>query len=60
MGWLKKLLGKDESHDKWLAAHPGKESTKSLPPSVDEEERARVRSHMEEEMDSASQKRNAP
>lgn len=58
MGWLKKLLGKEQTHEQWLAAHPGKESTKSAPPAVDHEEQARIRANMEAEMDASREKRN--
>ena len=58
MRWLKKLVGKEESHDDWLAKHPGKESKKHAPPPVDLEEEARVRSTMEAEMDEARERRD--
>ncbi|MBA4179033.1 MAG: hypothetical protein C0506_00435 [Anaerolinea sp.] len=57
MGWLKKLLGKEESREEWLAAHPGKESKKSEAPPVDLEQEARTRATMEGEMDAAREKR---
>ena len=50
MGWLKKLLGREVGHDEWLAAHPGKQSTKSGPPMVSEEDERATRSRMETEM----------
>lgn len=57
MGWLKKLLRREGGHDKWLAAHPGKESSKSGPPSISAEDEERTRSHMEREMDEQRSKR---
>ena len=58
MGWLKKLLGKEKTHDEWLATHPGKESKKSEAPPLDLEQEARTRAAMEGEMNSARQKRD--
>jgi hypothetical protein len=58
MGWLKKLLGREESHEEWLAKHPGKESTKSAPPAVDLDQEAATRARMEGEMDAARDRRD--
>ncbi|MEX0782886.1 MAG: hypothetical protein WD557_09565 [Dehalococcoidia bacterium] len=60
MGWLKKLLGREETHEEWLAKHPGKESSKSAPPMVDEEQEASTRARMEGEMDAARDRRDQP
>ena len=60
MGWLKKLMGKEQSHEEWLAAHPGKESAKSAPVAVDLEEQARIRKSMEAEMTTDRDKRASP
>jgi hypothetical protein len=57
MGWLKKLLRREETHEEWLAKHPGQESTKSVPRAVDEAEEAATRARMEGEMDSARERR---
>jgi hypothetical protein len=57
MGWLKKLLGREETHEEWLAKHPGKESTKSAPPMKDEAQEAATRARMEGEMDAARERR---
>ena len=60
MGWLKKLLGKEQTHEEWLAAHPDKASMKtSGDPIVSEEEAQRVRSTMEDEMATAQRKRES-
>ncbi len=57
MGWLKRVLGREHDHAKWLATHPGKESSKSAPPIVSAEEEGRTRAHMEHEMDDQRSKR---
>jgi hypothetical protein len=57
MSWLQKVLRREGDHDKWLAAHPGKEATKSAPPERSAEEEARVRATMEAEMESSRSKR---
>lgn len=59
MGWLKKLLGKEETREEWLAAHPGKESKKSEAPPIDLEQEARTRATMEGELNSAREKRDS-
>ncbi len=51
MRWLKNALGRERDHAKWLAAHPGKESSKSAPPIVSAEEERDTRARMEHEMD---------
>jgi hypothetical protein len=57
--WIKKLLGKEQTHEEWLAAHPGKGSTsKGAPGIVTPEEEARVRSQMEGELDAQRTKRD--
>lgn len=58
MRWLKKLLGKQQSHEDWLAEHPGKDSAKHEPPPVDHEQEARSRAKMEGELDDARKLRD--
>ena len=50
MGWLKKVLGKEQSHDDWLAAHPGKGSMAAPPAGVSPDEQAAMRGRMEKEL----------
>jgi len=57
MGWLKRVLGREGDHAKWLAAHPGKDSSKSAPLIVSEEEEHQTRSRMEHELDEQRSKR---
>jgi hypothetical protein len=59
MGFLRRLLGRERDHDKWLADHPGKDSKKSAPLAVDEEEQARVREHMEQDLQEARDERGS-
>jgi len=59
MRWLKKLFGKEQSHEDWLEAHPGKGSNKSAPPSVSAEDEAATRGRMEAELDRQREKRDA-
>lgn len=56
MGFLKKLLGKEKSHEEWLAAHPGKHSTSAPPPEASKEEAAATRARMEGELASDGRK----
>jgi len=58
MGWFKKLLGREQTHEEWLSAHPGKESSKGEAPSISSQEEARMRATMEQEMDAQRQKRD--
>ena len=58
MGWLKKLLGREKSHEEWLAEHPGKEARHSPPELVTEEEGQAMRERMEAELDTAREKRD--
>jgi hypothetical protein len=58
MGWLKKLLGREETHERWLEKHPGKASTKSVPTAADPEAEAATRARMEGEMSAARDKRD--
>lgn len=51
MRWLNKLLGRQQTHEEWLEAHPGKHSNKSAPPSISAEEERQTRERMETEMD---------
>jgi len=51
MGWFKKLIHRQDTHEEWLAKHPGKESSKSLPPVSSDDEQQATRSRMEGEMD---------
>jgi hypothetical protein len=55
MGWLKR--DREADHQKWLAAHPGKEATKSAPPMVTDEEKDRIRARMEQELEDQRSKR---
>lgn len=57
MGWLKKLLGREETHEQWLEKHPGKSSAKTVPPASDPEADAATRARMEGEMAEAREKR---
>jgi hypothetical protein len=59
MGWFKKLLGREgeKDHQKWLATHPGKDSTGGEAPSVSAEEEQRTRAQMEGEMEQSRSKR---
>ncbi|MFN0146930.1 MAG: hypothetical protein ACKVT1_10485 [Dehalococcoidia bacterium] len=50
MGWLKKLVGKEETHEEWLVKHPGKGAMKTVEAAVSDEEQAAMRSRMEQEM----------
>ncbi len=50
MGWLKKMLGREKTHDQWLAEHPGKSSDKHIEDKVDEGERDRIRAAMEDDL----------
>ena len=59
MGWLKKLLGREHTHDEWLAKHPGKESKNAPPPAVSESDQADTRARMEREMAEQSKKRDS-
>lgn len=59
MRWLRRLLGREKSHEEWLAEHPGKSSDKYADAEVDEAERDRVREHMEQEMGEARAKRGS-
>jgi len=59
MGFLKRLLGKEQSHEEWLAEHPGKEAKKAEPLAVDEDEQARAREHMEQDLAAAREKRES-
>ena len=60
MSWLKKLLGREQSHEEWLAEHPGKGAPKSMPPAVSDEEEKATRSRMENELDAQRTKRQQP
>ena len=51
MTLLQKLFGRKQTHEEWLAAHPGKESTKAPPMTIDEDERQRMRVQREGELD---------
>ncbi|GMV85555.1 MAG: hypothetical protein AMXMBFR80_14100 [Dehalococcoidia bacterium] len=50
MRWLNKLLGRQQSHEEWLEAHPGKHSNKSAPPGISPEEEKGMRDRMEAEL----------
>jgi hypothetical protein len=51
MTFLQRLFRRKPTHAEWLAAHPGKESTKAASPSIDAEEQQRMRTQMEGELD---------
>ncbi|MDZ7728021.1 MAG: hypothetical protein U5Q44_07415 [Dehalococcoidia bacterium] len=58
MQWLKKLIGKGQTHEEWLEEHPGKESKSSPPPAINKEQEAKNRATMEAELDTAREKRD--
>lgn len=60
MSWVKKLLGRDQSHEEWLAEHPGKGAPKAMPPAVSAEEEQATRGRMERELDEQRSKREKP
>lgn len=56
---IKKLLGKEKSHEQWLEENPNKGTrTTGAPGVVSPEEEARVRSQMEGELDAQRTKRD--
>lgn len=55
--WLKRLLGREKSHEQWLEENPGKSSEKYVEVEVDQDERDRVREHMEGDLQEQRQKR---
>lgn len=57
MGFLKKLFGKERTHEEWLEANPGKSSKNAPPPEVDPIEEKATRDRMEAEMTAARTKR---
>ncbi len=58
MSWATKLFHREHDHDKWLAAHPGKDSsTKTPPPAISAADEAQVRQKMEQELDEQRTKR---
>jgi hypothetical protein len=58
MSFLQRLFRRKPSHEEWLAAHPGKGSSKAPPPLVDAAEEQRVRSQMEGELDEQRARRD--
>jgi hypothetical protein len=50
MSILDKILRRRGSHEEWLANHPGKETTKNVPPPAAEGAADRMRASMEAEM----------
>lgn len=60
MGILQRLMGRKPNHEEWLATHPGKESTKAPPPSIDVNEQDRMRTQMEGEMNEQRSRREQP
>ncbi len=50
MRWLNRLLGRQQSHEEWLEAHPGKHSNKSVPPAISPEDEQGMRDRMEAEL----------
>lgn len=61
MGFLKRILrkGGESDHEAWLKAHPGKESMHMTSAAVTDEEKARMRSQMEGELDTQRGNRQA-
>lgn len=58
MSWVSKLFHRENDHTKWLAAHPGKDSSsKTPPPAISASEEAQTRKHMEQELDAQREKR---
>jgi len=57
MRWLKKILGRQDTHEQWLEKHPGKGASKSVGAVVSQDEEASVRAHMEEELDRQRERR---
>ncbi len=57
MRWLNKLLGRQQTHEEWLEAHPGKHSNTSAPPSISAEDERGMRDRMEAELDEQRAKR---
>jgi hypothetical protein len=60
MGILDKLLrrNRDDDHEKWLAAHPGKGHMPKAEPIVSDDEQAATRARMEAEVAQQNAKRN--
>jgi hypothetical protein len=54
---IKRMFGREKSHDDWLAAHPGKSSEKYVEAEVDQDERDLVRRHMEEDLEQKREQR---
>lgn len=50
MRWLKRLLGREKSHEQWLAENPGKSSDRYVEAEVDHDERDRIRASMEDDL----------
>jgi hypothetical protein len=57
MGFLNRLFKRGGDHEKWLAAHPGKESHKGEAPSVSDEDASRTRATMEREVEQDVERR---
>jgi hypothetical protein len=59
MGLLKKLLGRERTHEQWLEAHPDKGAPKTGSVAFSTEEKARTRATMEEGMKAQREKRQS-
>ncbi len=58
MTFLQRLFHRKPSHEEWLAAHPGKGTTKAPPASIGEAEQQRMRAQMEGELDQQRARRD--
>jgi hypothetical protein len=54
---VKRMFGMEKSHEDWLAENPGKSSEKYVEAEIDQEERDRVRQHMEEDLEHKREQR---
>jgi hypothetical protein len=54
---IKRMFGMEKSHEDWLAENPGKSSEKYVEAEIDQDERDRVRRHMEEELETKREQR---
>jgi hypothetical protein len=54
---VKRMFGMEKSHEDWLAENPGKSSEKYVEAEIDQDERDRVRQHMEEDLENKREQR---
>jgi hypothetical protein len=54
---VKRMFGMKKSHEEWLAENPGKSSEKYVEAEIDQDERDRVRQHMEEDLENKREQR---